>query len=202
MPHEVKPRRADALRNEEKILQVAISQFARHGVEASMDGIAKEAGVGSGTLYRHFPTRDYLIASALRACTVELHALRESLTDSEDDLSALREWLRLVRDYVRTFHGLSISVLHAVNDKTSPLSRACVEMQSITAHFLHRAQEAGTARRNVTAKDLLVAQLALVCADDIASGENPGSESLEQLLAEGYAAHAPGPDLKASPQQD
>jgi AcrR family transcriptional regulator len=183
---ESKPRRADALRNEAKIVEAALTQFSKRGVEASLDGIARQAGVGPGTLYRHFPTRNELIASALGECRVELQALRESLTETEDALSALRKWLRMVRDYVKTFKGLAVLLLHAVNEQTSPLSPICVEMQNITAHFLQRAQQAGAARPNIGAKDLFVAQLALACVEDIAADSSTGAESLEYLLREGY----------------
>lgn len=191
---ESKPRRADALRNEAKIVKAALSHFSERGVEAPLDGIARQAGVGPGTLYRHFPTRNELIASALGECRVELQALRKSLTDSEDALSALQKWLHMVRDYVKTFRGLAVLLLHAVNEQASPLSPICTEMQDITAHFLRRAQQAGTARPNIGAKELFVAQLALACVEDIAADTGKCTESLEYLLQEGYAVPGATPD--------
>lgn len=188
----IKPRRADALRNEGKIVEIALSQFAAQGVDAPLDAIAKEAGVGAGTLYRHFPTRDDLISSALGKCTIELEKTQESLMESADDLTALQEWLGVVRSYVRTFNGLATLLLHAANNPSSALSLRCTEMQDITAHFLQRAQQAGVARPNVSAKDLFIAQLALSCVEDYASSSTEAA-SLESLLRKGYAAPAPTP---------
>lgn len=190
----VKTRRADALRNEEKIVEVALSCFAAQGVDAPLDAIAKEAGVGAGTLYRHFPTRDILISSALGKCKIELQKVQESLTESEDDLSALQEWLAVVRSYVRTFNGLAPLLLQAVNDPTSALSLRSRELQDITTYFLKRAQRSGAARPNISSKDLYIAQLALSCVEDIASDSSTAAESLEYLLREGYATPAPTPE--------
>lgn len=181
-----KPRRADAVRNEGKILEAALTQFFKEGVDTSLDGIAKEAGVGAGTLYRHFPTREELIASALAECRTELETVQKSLMEREDSLSALQEWLHSVRDYVKTFQGLAVSLLDALRDPSSALSPTCVEMQHITAQFLQRAQAAGAARANISARDLFVAQLALACVEDIALDSHQSTESLEHLLRHGY----------------
>lgn len=185
---ESKPRRADALRNEGKIVEAALSRFSRQGVDASLDGIARAAGVGPGTLYRHFPTRNTLIASALEQCQLELHSVLESLLESDDALSALREWLGVVRDYVRTFRGLAALLLEAISSPDSALHRTCMEMQDITAQLIQRAQQAGVVRPNIDARDLFVAQLALACVEDSVAD----SRTLECLLRDGYAAPESG----------
>lgn len=189
----IKPRRADALRNEEKIVEVALDHFASQGVDASLDAIAKEAGVGAGTLYRHFPTRDCLISSALGKCQIELEKKQRSLSESEDDLWALQEWLGIIRSYVKTFDGLAALLIHAANDPTSALYLRSREMQDITAHFLNKAQRSGAARPNIRPQDVFIAQLALSCVEDIASGSNTAADSLQYLLREGYANPAPTP---------
>lgn len=188
MTEEVRPRRADARRNEEKIVEAALVQFSNHGVNASLDGIAKQAGVGPGTLYRHFPTRGHIIASALGACHEQFRDVRKSLLTSENSLDALQEWLVILRNYVRTFDGLAVLLLHAANDPTSALSTHCSELLSITQEILARAQKSGLAKPTVTAESLLMAQFALSCVEGHTAAPNFCPESLNALLREGYAS--------------
>lgn len=184
----MRQRRADARRNEEKIIEAALLHFSDYGVNAPLDGIAKQAGVGAGTLYRHFPTRDRIIASALGACHLHFQDTRTSLLKSENPLSALQEWLSVVREYVNRFEGLAVLLLDAVNDPDSALSSHCTELQQITEEILSRAQLAGMARSGVSARSLLVAQLALSCAECLAADVSSAPVSLEDLLRDGYAS--------------
>lgn len=183
-----KPRRADARRNEGRIIEAALTQFSRRGVAAPLDEIAKGAGVGPGTLYRHFPTRDDLIASTLRERLDELRAMRDSLAQTGDASSSLQDWLRGLCDYFKTFQGLADPMLSAVKEQTSALSLTCMELQDITAEFLQRAQDKGMARPDISARDLFLAQLALAWVEDVAAESHAGVEPLESLLREGYAA--------------
>lgn len=186
-----KPKRADALRNEQRIVQEALTQFARRGVTAPLDEIAKAAGVGPGTLYRHFPTRDELIASTLRDRLEELRVLRDSLEQTGDASSSLQDWLRALCDYFKTFAGLADPMLSAVKEQTSALSLTCTELQEITAKFLRQAQDDGTAKEDINAKDLFLAQLALAWVEDVAAGSGANYEPMETLLREGYAVAPP-----------
>ncbi len=92
--------RTDALRNRERILVAAKEAFAREGAAASLDNIAKQAQVGSGTLYRHFPTRDSLIEAVYKADTEKLAVEADQLAGMLPPLEALRAWLLLFVDYV------------------------------------------------------------------------------------------------------
>ena len=92
--------RSDAARNRERILAVAREAFARDGAAASLDNIAKQAQVGSGTLYRHFPTRDQLIEAVYRADTEELAEAADRLAQLHPPLDALRAWMLLFIDYI------------------------------------------------------------------------------------------------------
>jgi AcrR family transcriptional regulator len=188
-----KPRRADALRNEGRIIEAALTQFSKRGITAPLDEIAKGAGVGPGTLYRHFPTRDELIASTLRERLDELKAMRDSLAQSGDASTSLQDWLRALCDYFKTFKGLADPMLSAVKEQTSALSLTCTELQDITAEFLQRAQDQGVARPNVAAKDLFLAQLALAWVEDAVAEPDAGVEPLESLLREGYAVPTVAP---------
>jgi AcrR family transcriptional regulator len=98
--------RADAQRNRIRLLEAAKTLFAEKGPRASLDEIARTAGVGTGTFYRHFPTRDALIAAVYRNETERLVAAAECLGRSQPPLTALREWLLLFVDFIATKHGM------------------------------------------------------------------------------------------------
>lgn len=92
--------RADAQRNRERIVEVARLAFTRHGAEATLDDIARQAGIGSGTLYRHFPTRDALIEAVYRSEVEKLTAAAQRLAATMPPLEALRGWMLLFIDHV------------------------------------------------------------------------------------------------------
>ena len=94
--------RTDAQRNRERILEVAKDAFTRSGANASLDDIAKEAGVGPGTLYRHFPTRDALIQAVYRTEVEKLATAERRFAAAMSPIEALRAWMLLFVDYIAT----------------------------------------------------------------------------------------------------
>jgi len=92
--------RADATRNRERILEVAKEAFTRDGADASLDDIARRSGIGSGTLYRHFPTRDALIEAVYRGEVEKLAESEQCLASTLPPLQALRAWMLLFIDHV------------------------------------------------------------------------------------------------------
>src|SRR6204780_735788 len=94
--------RADALLNRQRILDVAKDAFARHGANASLDDIASEAGVGPGTLYRHFPTREELLQAVYRSEMEKLAAAEQKFAQTMPPIEALRAWLLLFVDAIET----------------------------------------------------------------------------------------------------
>src|ERR1700690_2628107 len=94
--------RADALKNRERILEVAKQEFARSGANASLEEIAKKTGVGPGTLYRHFPTREELLVAVYRSEMEKLAAAERTFADTLPPVGALRAWLLLFVDAVQT----------------------------------------------------------------------------------------------------
>src|SRR5215831_20812970 len=94
--------RTDALRNRERILEVAKEAFTRSGESASLDDIGKEAGVGAGTLYRHFPTRDALIEAVYRTEVEKLAAAERKLAETMPPIEALRAWMLMFVDHIAT----------------------------------------------------------------------------------------------------
>src|SRR5881227_1228774 len=99
--------RADARRNYERLLAAARAAFAEHGVDASLDDIARSAGVGPGTLYRHFPTRHALLEAVLGDAQATLLAEAEKLATEPDPDAALLTWMRGLATHSRTFRGLA-----------------------------------------------------------------------------------------------
>ncbi len=99
-PPAVRKPRADARRNRERILEVARLAFTRHGAEATLDEIARDAGIGSGTLYRHFPTRDDLIEAVYRSEVEKLTTAGQRFAAAKPPLEALRSWMLLFIDHV------------------------------------------------------------------------------------------------------
>src|SRR5712664_3385809 len=98
-PSQRKPR-SDAQRNRERILEVAKEAFARSGAATSLDDVAKQASVGPGTLYRHFPTRDALLEAVYRAEVEKLAAAEQELSGKLPPVEALRAWMLLFVDYI------------------------------------------------------------------------------------------------------
>lgn len=147
--------RADALRNRERILEVAKGAFTRYGAHASLDEIARSAGVGAGTLYRHFPTRDALIEAVYRSEVEKLAAAAHGFAASMSPVEALRAWLLLFVDYVAAKHIIA-PALNSVAGGPSRLyegSRSLV--QGAIDELVKSAKKSGEVRRDVNASDLL-----------------------------------------------
>lgn len=191
--------RADARRNRGRIVETAMRHFTSYGVNASLEEVAREAGVGPGTLYRHFPSREALLAAALRNRQAELLTMSRQAREIDDAETALATWLAALQDYLRTFNGLPAPVLAAVKAQGSPLALSCDTLVSITGDFLARAQTHGRARRSVTANDLFLSALGIAWVLNRAEtcGANPGA--LNELLARGYLDGSAGAAYNSSP---
>lgn len=186
--------RADAQRNRDRILHIAMQHFAARGIGASLEDIAKEAGVGPGTLYRHFPTREALLAAALQDRHAELLARAEEARQMADPDAALRGWLRALQDFLRSFNGLPAPVLAALEEQASPLAVSGQNLVAITGEFLARAQEQGHARASVSANDLFLGALGMAWVSDRIDAYGTTREALETIFAHGYldlGAHPP-----------
>ena len=147
--------RSDAKRNRGRILEVAKGAFTRHGADASLDDIAKRAGVGAGTLYRHFPTRDALIEAVYRSEVEKLAAAAHGFAVAMSPVEALRAWLLLFVDYIAAKHIIA-PALNSVAGGPSRLyegSRSLV--QGAIDDLVKRAKKSGDVRKDVDASDLL-----------------------------------------------
>src|ERR1700734_584143 len=170
--------RTDALRNRELILDVAKEAFTRCGANASLDDIAKEAGVGAGTLYRHFPTRDALIEAVYRHETEQLVAAATRLAGTHAPTAALREWLQLFVDYMATKHGM-YEALNSIVGGTSELYSASTEqMTRAIAKLVDRAAASGDIRSDFDPLDLL---RALAGVANMSSGPD-GTQAAKRMI--------------------
>jgi len=156
-PSQPAPRkpRMDALRNRKRILEVAKEAFKRFGGDASLDDIAKQAGVGAGTLYRHFPSRDELIEGVYRNEVEKLAAAASHFTETMSPLEALRAWMLLLVDYMAAKHIIA-PALNTIAGGPSRLhegSRSLI--QGAIDGLAKRAKRSGDLRRDLDASDLL-----------------------------------------------
>ncbi len=153
-PAQRKPR-TDALRNRERILEVAKAAFTRHGADASLDDIAKQAGVGAGTLYRHFPTRDALIEAVYRSEVEKLAAAADRYAAAMAPVEALRAWLLLFVEYIAAKHIIA-PALNSVAGGSSRLYEGSRNLvQGAIEELVKRAKKSGDVRRDIDASDLL-----------------------------------------------
>ncbi len=155
--HPQRPLRADARRNREKILAAAVRVFAAEGVEAHLERIAKEAGVGSATLYRNFPTREALVEAVYRNEVAQLCDAAPNLLATKPPFEALRSWTRLFLDYVTTKYGM-IDALRAIAARgNNPYGHSREMIQDALSTLMEACATAGTIRTDITPTDMVAA---------------------------------------------
>ncbi|NBM18733.1 TetR/AcrR family transcriptional regulator [Streptomyces sp. GC420] len=150
-----RPLRADARRNYDRLLAVARATFAEHGTDASLEDVARRAGVGIGTLYRHFPNRQALMSAVFEEALVALLQRSRELQDDPQPCQALVTWLRTVVTHASEYRGLARALMSASPDSGSALTRCSLPLQEAGGALLARAQEAGSVRSDVSISDLL-----------------------------------------------
>jgi AcrR family transcriptional regulator len=147
--------RTDALRNRELVLEAANAVFGAGGPDASLEAVARTAGVGIGTLYRHFPTREALFEAVYRREVQQLAVLAERLKDKPDPLDALREWMRSNVKFVATKKGMSEALALAAYKNSELFSYSYDSLTRAIGSLLDRAVAAGEIRGDISAEDLL-----------------------------------------------
>jgi AcrR family transcriptional regulator len=154
--------RSDARKNYEQLLEVARGVFAKQGVDASLRDVARKAGVGMGTLYRHFPTREVLLETLLRSDFDALAARARELETSGASDEALVSWLHEIIAFTYENRGVIALMMGAIEDLDSALHASCVTLRGAGAALLARAQAEGTARPDLDGAELfdLIAALA------------------------------------------
>jgi len=148
--------RADAQRNRERLLEVAVRVLSQAGPDVTLEAIAKEAGVGIGTLYRHFPTREALVDAAYRN---ELARLCDSVGDLLQELppdAALRAWMDRFVDYMTTKRGMGDALRALIASGGDPFSQSRVHLTAAVATLLTAGSTAGVLRSDVQPDDVLL----------------------------------------------
>lgn len=148
-----RPLRADAARNRQALLTAAAAAFARDGVSASLDEVARAAGVGPGTLYRHFPTRDQLVRAVIDDGLWALRDQGESLLDAADPVVALTEWLDAYIRQGNVYDGLARTLVDAAPDGEG--SRSCHAARQSGGRLVARAVAHGLIRADLEVDDIL-----------------------------------------------
>jgi AcrR family transcriptional regulator len=159
--------RTDAQRNRERILEVAKDWFTRFGANASLDDIAKEASVGAGTLYRHFPTRDALIEAVYRSEVGKLAAAERRFSDTLPPVEALRAWMLLFVDYIATKQIIAPALNSLVGGPSKLYEGSRSQIQGAIDSLVKRAIKTRDIRKDLEPFDLL---RALIGVSHVASG--------------------------------
>jgi AcrR family transcriptional regulator len=159
--------RIDALRNRERILEVAKAAFTREGANASLEEIAKRAGVGPGTLYRHFPTRDELIEGVYRNEVEKLAAAAGRFSETMPPLEALRAWMLLLVDYIAAKHIIAPALNSVVGGPSRLYEGSRTMIHGAIDELVKRAKRSGDLQRDLDAFDLL---RALIGVSHVGSG--------------------------------
>jgi AcrR family transcriptional regulator len=170
--------RADAQRNRERILAVAARMFAEQGLDATFDRIAKEAGVGAGTLYRNFPTREALIEAAYRNELARLCDAAPGLLASTAPRGALRAWTGRFIDYATAKIGMAAALRAVIESGGNPYARSQEMLRESLGSLIDAAVAAGTVRADIPADDLLTALMGIA----LAAGRPERREQAERLL--------------------
>jgi AcrR family transcriptional regulator len=176
-PRPRKPR-ADALRNRARILQIAKDAFTRSGANISLDDVARQARIGPGTLYRHFPTRDSLLEAVYRTEVEKLATAEQEFAESMPPVEALRAWMLLFIDYIATKQIIAPALNKIVGGPSKLFESTGDQIKGAIDALVKRAVDSGDIRPDLDALDLL---RALIGVANVASGPD-WAQSAKRLV--------------------
>jgi len=165
--------RSDVLRNRERLLSAARAVFAEGGSGASLEAVARRAGVGIGTLYRHFPTREALFQAVYSTEIDELVALAETLLSEEDATEALGRWLRANLGVIATKRGMLAALSPAPESSKALYLDSRQRLVAALGALMKRPQADGEMRADVSPEEVLQALYAIAYAREDAGWEAP-----------------------------
>jgi AcrR family transcriptional regulator len=165
-PETVRKPRADGIRNRERVLEAAKAVFSAGGPDASLEAVAKRAGVGIGTLYRHFPTREDLFEAVYRREVEQLGDLAEQLKSEPDAVEALRRWLRSNVELVATKKGMLAALQLVAHGSSELYAYSFDRLTKAVGALLARAVAAGEIRADISAEDVLRALIGMCYLHD------------------------------------
>jgi AcrR family transcriptional regulator len=195
----VRKPRADAIRNRERVLEAAKTVFSAGGPEASLEAVAKRAGVGIGTLYRHFPTREALFEAVYRREVQQLGELAEALKSEADPVDALRRWLRSNVEFVATKKGMSAALALAVQSTSELTAFSFDRLTKAVGALLDRAIAAGEIRADISPEDLLRALVGMCYLHD-QPGWQKSVVRLLDVLVDGLRVRSGSAEGKPAPR--
>ena len=191
--------RADAVRNRERVLEAAKAVFSAGGADASLEAVAKHAGVGIGTLYRHFPTREDLFEAVYRREVEQLGDLADQLAHEPDPVEALRRWLHSTVEFVATKKGMLAALQLATYGSSDLQAYSLDRLTKAVGALLTRAVAAGEIRADIGAEDVLRALIGMCYLHD-----QPGWQSsvlrLVDVFIDGLRAREPA-KVSAAPRR-
>ena len=184
-PRPAEQLRADARQNRARLISAATEAFAEKGADAPLEDIARRAGVGIGTLYRHFPSRLDLQAAVFRTQVRVVCDQGDALTASDSPGPAFATWARALTGYLVTKRGLSRALIDAVGVESELITSCWMTMRETTERLLVQAQQAGVIRDDVTAMDVM----RLVHGVAVSSEKDPArTDFLLSVMLDGLAA--------------
>jgi AcrR family transcriptional regulator len=175
--------RADAQRNRERILEVAREAFTRSGANASLDDIAKESGVGPGTLYRHFPTREELLQAVYRSELEKLAGAERKLAQSMPPIEALRAWLLLFVDGIAAKQLIAPAVNTLVGDPKKVFEASYAQVHEAIRALVKRAIKSGDIRNDLDPMDLLRALVGVANVASMPDWQQSAKRLVDILIA-------------------
>jgi AcrR family transcriptional regulator len=150
-----RPLRADARRNRDRLLEVAVQAFSTAGPDVALETIARDAGVGIGTLYRHFPTREALVEAAYRSQLDRLCDSAAGLLAAQEPDAALRAWMQRFVDYLATKRGMAEALRKVITSGGDPFAHSLERLTDALALLLDAGIRAGQLRADVPVLDVL-----------------------------------------------
>lgn len=181
---EGRKQRPDAQRNRERILEAAKAAFTQSGVNASLDDIAKQAGVGAGTLYRHFPTRDDLMVAVYRTEMEKLAASQQTFAEELPPIEALRAWMLMFIDCISTKQIIAPALNTIVGDPSKVFEDLYAQITDAIHALVERAIRSGDVRKDLDSMDIL---RALIGVANVSIGPDwqPSARRLVDILIHG-----------------
>lgn len=183
--------RADARRNRDAVLTAATAAFAENGVGSPLEDIARKAGVGIGTLYRHFPTREELVFGVYQREVEQLCESATTLAGELEPAEALREWMRRFVLYAATKRGLIGMLRTMMTDRTELFAETRVRIRDAANLLLTSAAAAGEIRGDITAEDLTRSIGGICMASDGPVWSPTNAGRLVDLVFDGLRYGAP-----------
>jgi AcrR family transcriptional regulator len=183
-PQHAKRLRADARRNRDRLVEVAASAFAENGVDTSLEDIARRAGVGIGTLYRHFPTREHLVEVVYRHEVEALRAAADDLASRHAPDIALAEWMQRFVDYIAAKRGMANSLRILLTTNSELFAEASGMIPLALRRLIDAAIADGSIRSDIETSDVLLALSGIYGAPDTPDWRDR-SRRLVSLLMDG-----------------